>query len=1010
MKKESITREFTKAVLNKTIPSDPLLFFYSLKASSKGKPIKPFLHQAHLLHHAMLIRPVRFLIADEIGLGKTIEALAIARYLELMGEAKRILVLVPKILREQWREEIQRVGGEVRVIRSGKELEEKLRKRTEGYTVVSIDLAKKREHIDKILRVDWDLVIADEAHNITPNTQRYALLSELAKKKDRHILLLSATPHRGDTKDYLSRLMILDPTLVDDYKKLDKTQEFYPRTHDTVIFRRTKDVVDELEGEKVFKTCRFVATVVDITDEERAFFDKLENALQELIKHSKRGHSEYSVQALLAVLLRKRASSSYHAAVKTLSKIASRANAPEREIHKDIEKDIRKLFTWGYDEIDFDEDEYEIDDIVDSIIDRYAPYLDEAQRRALREVYDFVKRIAIKRDSKLDAVAKIVADHLKKNERVIIFTEFVDTLEYIYRNLPSYLKHYGIEISRNEILCLSGRNVEGCQDKKNIDKVGKEFETSGKILVSTDVASEGLNLQVASVLINYEAPWTPIKLEQRLGRIWRLGQERNTTAYTVFLANNMDMDVLESLYRKITTIREQAGEARPLVGKKIYVATADKLWNLELTSYEGDEKKKISEYDIILASLRKELSGYSEAIINMIKSLSYELEKKKVIPKARAEKIRKELARIEGERWLNKSNVEEVIKKYMKMLGAVEVHSEMLARIVRHKKELPKKIFVKSKDKKVYYLYLAKIKAGNQVVREVPVIIDENRVLHGVSLLEWFHHNVLSGEFITADYPLRRIHKMERIRIETKLKASLEIKIDEIWRRYRKYEDSLKSRGLKVDKLFRGFDIYLERITDIEFLPEKEFNKVKFIPPDLLDLLDGVEINPPSDDYLKLFDRSFLPLEKLVEAEKRAMEFVMKLEEKRLAEKYGWDGRGSTWNVEDVSLREHYDIKVVEGKDERYIEVKGHLPLLLTAEITEAERDFAEKHEDNYWIYIVANLGAGEGNEVVFKIFKPFNEKERRVFLVRDEKDVDVTDTVNVTITTKRRSLISVRN
>ncbi|WP_234394468.1 DEAD/DEAH box helicase [Thermococcus piezophilus] len=520
-----LSEDIREAILRDVLLHSPALFYTALTAPGR-RGITPFKHQFQPLYHAMISRPVRILIADEIGLGKTVQALAIARYLQLRGEAERILVLVPKILREQWKQEIRRVGGLPTVIENGREVEGKLRN-TYGYTVVSIDLAKRSPHRERFLGVKWDLIIVDEVHNVTLGTQRYEFLRKLVGKggRDLNLIFLSATPHRGDPKDYLARIALLDPTLTDQYQKLDKPS-FYKRTRDTLVMRRTKKVVNELEGREVFKKCYFGAVVVEISDAERAFFNELDKVLFEMIKNA----GKNSPEALLAVLVRKRASSSYEAAVRTISKIAESANSNERGKAERVDKYIKSLFGLGYDEIEL-EDFNELDDAVEKIIEEYSPLLDRKQVESFRGLLELAGQIK-DQDSKLQMVAEIATYHIKQGEKVIIFTEFKDTLNYIKRKLPKILAdEYGVKLESHEISLLYGGMSSG-----EVEEQISRFEKYGKLLISTDVASEGLNLQIASVIINYEAPWSPIKLEQRVGRIWRLSQPRETTAYTLFLA------------------------------------------------------------------------------------------------------------------------------------------------------------------------------------------------------------------------------------------------------------------------------------------------------------------------------------------------------------------------------------------------------------------------------------------------------------------------------------------
>ncbi|EHP88300.1 helicase-related protein [Methanotorris formicicus] len=514
---------------------------------------------------------------------------------------------------------------------------------------MSIDLAKR--YVDKILQIDWDLVIVDEAHNITKNTQRGKLVEKLSKKV-RNILLLSATPHRGDPQDYLYRLKILDYTLINDFDRLN-TQNFYRKTHDILVFRRTKKLVNALENKRVFKDCQFNAVVVDISEEEKRFFDLLENTLKNILKNTKRN----SPIALLAVILSKRASSSYKAAIETLNRIIKTNILKTDDI--DVSECIKNLFSLSFEEMEF-EDYREISDIINNIVDKYSPYLTQEQKELFENLLKTTTNIIAKKDSKIDALAKIIAEHIKNNEKIVVFTEYVDTLKYLQENLPKYLNNYGIDITPNEILTLSGEDKNRMENIT--EEINKKFEDYGKILLATDVASEGLNLQIASVLINYDSPWSPIKLEQRIGRVWRLGQEKDVSVYNIFLSNRMDLELLNNLYKKIMNIRT-ALDNQLAIDKEIYIANAENLFNLEEFAYI----KNLSEYDIIISAIMGDLNIYTEEIIKTLKTIRSKLKMMSIFPEERAEEIKKEVLNvIQNEDYLNIEKIEEILRNYQK--------------------------------------------------------------------------------------------------------------------------------------------------------------------------------------------------------------------------------------------------------------------------------------------------------------------------------------------------------
>ncbi|WP_231855733.1 helicase-related protein [Thermococcus peptonophilus] len=997
-----MSEKIKEALLREVLIHNPALFYTSLR-SPMGPPITPFKHQFQPLYHAMVTRPVRILIADEIGLGKTIQALAIARYLELRGEAKRILVLTPKILREQWKHEIRRVGGRPNVIRNGSEVERALRNTADHYTVVSIDLAKRSPHREKFLDIDWDLVIVDEVHNVTLGTQRYKFVKDLIKRrgKNLNVVFLSATPHRGDSKDYLARLALLDTTLTKDYQKLDKPA-FYRKTRDTLVLRRTKKVVNELEGYEVFKKCYFGAVVVDISDVERAFFNELDHVLSEMLKNAE----ENSPVALLAVLVRKRASSSYEAAVKTLTKIAESANSGRRGSAQKVKEYVEKVFGLGYDEIEL-EDFDEIDDFVNRIIDEYAAFLDKRQVMALERILRLGEQIR-DNDSKLKMVAEIAAYHIKQGEKVILFTEFKDTLDYLRRNLPKVLaEEHGLELGSNEISVLYGG-----MGSNEVDSEMEKFEKSGKLLISTDVASEGLNLQIASVVINYEAPWSPIKLEQRVGRVWRLSQTRETKAYTLFLAAETDLYVLENLYRKIMNITEAIGSGprlgRPVFGKQMLEGDFEALWK-EDAEGSGSLEEQPSEFELVVASIKRELSGYAGAIIRTLKNLRRNLER--VIPADTSKQVREELQGILNPEEFELEHVNEVLRRYLtEVLDKRDVPdiSRLLFGVVKNGLDdlEPVRIGVKGLDG-VEHIYLVRVidpESGSDLHR-YPVLVRMRNgrweLLYGIKLLEHLVE-LFSREFVIMGRPKPNI---ENFTVTGQLMKLAREGLYSIHSKYRDYESAFTRGRLKRGRLFKNIKIEVGNVLmQVEGVSERAFNLMKYVPGEILDIygLSEDDVEAPTGEYERLMERNFVPLEDILRSEKKAMEIIIELEKRRLENQYGPDGE---WKVEDVSLHEHYDIRVVEPSGEKYIEVKGHKPLLLNAEITPAEYEFAVRHKDQYWIYIVANLGGKK--PVILKIFRPF-ESDTQIYAVIDGKDVDITGTVGIDVKTKVRRVLKV--
>ncbi|AAL80688.1 ATP-dependent helicase [Pyrococcus furiosus DSM 3638] len=936
-----------KGLFRDVILHNPHLFVYSY--SDKG--IIPFKHQFQTLYHAMLMRPVRLMIADEIGLGKTIQALLIAKYLDFRGEIEKALIVVPKVLREQWREEVKRILEEApEVIENGSEIEWKL-KRPRKYFIISIDLAKR--YTEEILRQKWDLVIVDEVHNATLGTQRYEFLKELTKNKDLNVIFLSATPHRGNNRDYLARLRLLDPTIPEEISPMHE-RKIYMKSRGTLVLRRTKKVVNELEGE-VFKKCHFGAVVVEVSREEREFFEELNRALFELIKDQ----ADYSPLTLLAVIIRKRASSSYEAALKTLTRIVESAYISGQERARGVESYIEKIFRMGYEELEIEEFN-EIDDAIHKIIDEYRGFLTEEQLERLRRVLELGKKIGSK-DSKLEVISDIVAYHIRNGEKVIIFTEFRDTLEYVLERLPDILRRkHGIVLEKDDIA-----KLHGGMKSEEIEREINKFHERANLLVSTDVASEGLNLHVASVVINYEAPWSPIKLEQRVGRIWRLNQTRETKAYTIFLATETDLDVLNNLYRKIMNIKEAVGSG-PIIGRPIFEGDFENLWN------EGaeEENREVSEYELILASIKGELKGYAGALVRTLRILKQKVEG--AVPVNPAGSIRRELEII-----LEDTPDVEVLKKIVNR--NVPNPFRLVRGLLREAEGIEGiRVLVKGYDGSMDVYYAIFYDEDGREIYRYPILAENGKYLVGFNLLKRI------SEVLSKEYKVVRGASEE---VDYKVKTLV---MDNIYnlivKKYLEYD----SLNIKEGKIFKRLKVEIKKALEVKGISEEEFEVIKRVPPEIMEVLglDSTKIELPTNEYLKIFERNFVPLDKILESEKKAMEIVMELEKSR------------GYNVEDVSLREHYDIRAFTDGEEKYIEVKGHYPMLLLAELTEKEFEFAQKNEDKYWIYIVSNIAK---DPVIVKIYKPFSQ-DRRVFVVKNGEDVEVN--INIEIKKKDRHLL----
>jgi SNF2 family DNA or RNA helicase len=478
------------------------LFSPYLRTSNENPP-RHYLHQCETLARLALRKPIRVLIGDEIGLGKTITAIAIAKYLENTGRARKTLIVVPRVLVLQWRKELVRMGipaSKIRHLERDNIEFYKMMGYPEGYYIVSMDPLKREEKISRIVDVEWDLIIVDEVHKFGYKTQRFWKIGKMLieGRPARNVIFLSATPHRGDPRDYILRLKLLDPFLVEDWKNLDR-RLFYEVTHGAILFRRTKEDANNIyEDERIFTDAKFYAGLVVGREDEKEFVKELVAFLRtKLVEFAyERGIISEKIIPLLVILIFKRATSSPYSAWTMLQRLLIRRVEPD--FPNELIANVESFLGVGYEDVEIERDPEEV---FNEFLDRASSLLSQTDIEKIRELRDAARSIMEKGDTKLTATISLLEDIMTRSDsKVIIFTEYKDTLDYIIDNLKR--KHPEWEDS---LLSLS--SVE-TRDEKLFNKVRQAFEKDPKarILVATDVIAEGVNLQVANIVINYEIP------------------------------------------------------------------------------------------------------------------------------------------------------------------------------------------------------------------------------------------------------------------------------------------------------------------------------------------------------------------------------------------------------------------------------------------------------------------------------------------------------------------------
>jgi len=976
-------------------------FFFILRNSiSSEDPVYPFAHQLELLGKLFSRRPIRVLIGDEIGLGKTISAIMLIEYLLETERVKKILVLVPRILIQQWLTELNRFNLS-NVIQLEKDVIAKYADLgfPQGIYIASIDLIKRENHKKKILNTSWDLVVIDEAHRIGKigkrETQRFQLVSQLIANPSVNLIMLTATPHRGKPEDYIERLKLVDPFLKANPRELDD-QKFYNLCMSSIIFRRTKLDVNEIyEKSKIFTNCRFKARVVKANEEEDLFHRKLIEFLRrKLLQYYSMVGEEPKALPLLMALIAKRASSSPRAAIITLDRIIQRRalilqflkgkdrTSIENKLDEKSSIIADTLLGYSFEDSGLYEDETEEVADADEIIGRFAEecnvFLEDEDIEELKEIHKLALSIKGEKDSRLESLKNVVLEHIKKGDKVVVFTEFKDTAEYIFEELKNRLSS---DIADKMSMLTSAKIIPPSTysmhaKKYNIEDV-KKWLRSGDVvlLISTDVASEGLNLQVANVIIHYEPTWSPIKIVQRIGRVWRLGQQKEVYSYSLLLTVESDVAALEILYAKLLSWMISGIEKNVPLGEELEIDMLPKdkssynILQVPIVTEKGKPQySELKAWITFIAGGKEKLRRYIEGIITALRSL-----------KEQAEKL--------GLTKVNQIKVEKLLNEGIASLYGKETEitlKELLVTIARlhnyEVEEKPSGLFIKGTHmtglKTLLDIYRAIMSLLKEAEVKSPVILVARKpTLENISNVKELHlyetniyvdgrqsYSEVVGVAIKEDASTEILRGLPLLKILNELLSNIIGSVDQLWYK-EEFEEVVRSRILYIYRNIM-IDEYVNYLRGIErtfgfshkgWVPieneGKDASHFLSASPRLLGMIiltnGSTKMNPP-------------PIA-VEEVERKAMEYAMEFE------------RRNNRIPEDVSKREHYDIRSVDPRSGqvRFIEVKGRWPIEITVELTEQEYEYAKKLGNNYWLYVV--YGFSTGNPRLLVIRDPIN-------------------------------------
>ncbi len=517
----------------------------------------PLPHQIRALSRAIASDRVRYLLADEVGLGKTIEAGLIMRELKLRGLVKRTLVIAPKGLVTQWVAEMRtHFGEEFRLLIPSdfsayrRIAQEDNLWQSHPQVVCPMDSVKpldgrrgwsreqvaeyNRERFEDLISAGWDLVIVDEAHRLggsTDQVARYKLGQGLAEAAP-YLLLLSATPHQGKTDAFHRLISLVDAQAFPDASSVTKE-----RVQPYVIRTEKRRAIDA-EGKPLFNPRRTELAPVSWEDrhrDQRLLYEAVTEYVREGYNQAMREKRSYI--GFLMILMQRLVVSSTRAIRTTLERRLEALEAPQEQL---------TLFPMVSEEDWADLDGQEQ---MDTLLKTRLKAL-KNERAEVKLLLEAAKRCEAqgpdaKAEALLDWIYRLQAEEGDPDLKVLVFTEFVPTQEMLYE----FLTERGFEV-----VCLNGS-----MDMEERKRVQDAFAKDARILISTDAGGEGLNLQFCHVVINYDIPWNPMRLEQRIGRVDRIGQTHTVRAINFVFEDSVEHRVREVLEEKLAVIFEEFG-------------------------------------------------------------------------------------------------------------------------------------------------------------------------------------------------------------------------------------------------------------------------------------------------------------------------------------------------------------------------------------------------------------------------------------------------------------------
>ena len=570
---------------------DPLLAMNTSK-------VDPLPHQIEAVYgHILRLPRIRFLIADDPGAGKTIMAGLIVKELKLRYLVKRILIVCPGHLKDQWRRELAD-RFEERFVVIDRSLMDALYGENvwlrENQIITSIDFAKRADVLPSIAAARFDLIVVDEAHKMSAQrwgdkldkTDRYQLGEALSKNAE-HLLFLTATPHKGDPENFRLFLDLLEPGF---FATNEMLQESIQNKDNPLFIRRVKEDMKDFEGKPLFLPRHVNTMSFNLgarSPQEKDLYNQLSKYVNTQYNIALTKDKRRNVAFALVILQRRLASSTY-ALLKSLERRKKRleellkgptqkGETAESTFDLAVVEDLSEEERWKQEEIwetlsvaeNREELEKEIATI-EKLIDQAKSIIQGEIEIKLQELKQALHELSQKYPE-------------SKDKRMLIFTESKDTLDYLEKKI----RGWGYIVN----------TIHGGMRLEDRIKAEGIFKNETDVMVATEAAGEGINLQFCHLMVNYDIPWNPNRLEQRMGRIHRYGQQKEVYVCNLVAEDTREGRVLTKLFQKLDEIKEALGS------DKVFDVLSEVLYNKSLSQFLVEAAANARSIDEILKDL-----------------------------------------------------------------------------------------------------------------------------------------------------------------------------------------------------------------------------------------------------------------------------------------------------------------------------------------------------------------------------------------------------------------------